>query len=696
MINPRQFLLPAFLATLLFLGFMNLDFIIDKYYVEKLTDIEISSSHVMKPSENCTDPEFSGFNLDDTDKLEYLRGKIATHPELWGFSEERGNSLFPPFTYPNCSDIIPKAEGEIDFDAKNGFFSMLCPNMSEAVYVLGPEKANLFTNHFEIESTLEIKTYNNKVKLEDHHEWVYASCKLGRDGFELFDMKPRFREDDYQSDFLGTRTYGKPLTIAMLALDSFSRRHFFRKVPKTVELLNAWEKNKVFKIFDLKIHNIQGWDTARNQAFIFGEDFPGISREPEYIDKFGEEAIWTMMRKQGFKSLLGFEACAVKMHRMIGMHPDADHVVNPFYCAATVLTNYDSGKDNGRVQRCIGQHMSHYYLMKYSLEFAKIYNNRNKFIYNHFTAAHEYTGQHASTIDDDLVWYLNELIEQSKKTGNELIIFLGGDHGMRYGNFLGDPEALQEQRLCSMYLIARENYYKQFENSLEILEHNSRRLTTKGDLRKTLLAISGLPTKTRNSRYYVNLMEEYVRDDRTCKDANIRRVFCSHYDLRELPKNFYDSQFDYRNRTESEVRNMITQAVLNTIEALNLKTYVNKFGPAGYYCKKLVLAKINEVLTEKHIEEESTVKILFSVTASEAAEFNLWFEMLDYEKVKTDLKRLDSIHFPIHYRGKKIMANVIRIDRTDSYAGPCEKVATSVGLDAEMCICNPERFEELS
>lgn len=685
--------MPALLATLLFLGFMNLDYIIVKYYVEKLADIEISSSHVMKPSENCTNPKFSGFYLNDTDKLEYLRGRVATLPELWGYSEERGNSLFPPFTYPNCSDVVPKADGEINFDAKNGFFSMICPNMSEAVYLLGPDKDMLFTNQFDIESTLDIKPYEDQVKLEDHHEWVLASCKSGRDGFELFDMKPRFREDDYQSNFLDTRTDGRPLTIAMLAIDSFSRRHFFRKLPKTVELLNAWEKNKVFKIFDLKIHNIQGWDTGRNQAYIFGEEFPGISQEPEYVDKFGDEAIWTMMREQGFKSLLGFEACAVKMHKMIGMRPAADHVVNPFYCAATLLTDYDSDKYNGKVQRCMGQHMSHYYLMKYSLEFAEMYSNRNKFIYNHFTAAHEYTGQHASTIDDDLIWYLNELIEHSKKTGNELIIFLGGDHGMRYGNFLGDPEALQEQRLCSMFIIARESYYNKFENSLEILEHNSQRLTTKGDLRKTLLAISGLPTKTRKSKHYVNLLEEYVRDDRTCKDAKIRRVFCSHYDLREMPKNLYHPHFEYRNRTESEVNKMITQAVLNTIEAINFKMYANNIGPAGYYCQKLVLSKINEVLTEKHIEKESIIKIVFSVTANKKAEFNVWFQMLDYESMKLDDKLTTNIHFPIHYRGKRLMAKVIRIDRTDSYHGPCEKVATSVGLDAELCICNPDRLK---
>ena len=687
----KRIVLPAFLAVFLFIGFIELEYYFNKYYIEELTDIEISSSHISKPADTDPDSDFSSlpFNLNDTDKLEHLRGKISTLPELWGYSEERGNSLFPPFTYPNCSDVNAEPEGSIDLDVENGWFSMYCANMTEAIYVLGPDKDMLFTNQFDIEGYMNISKYNDTVQLEDQHEWVLASCKGGRDGFELFDMKPKFREDSNDFNFADPKTDGKPLVIAMITIDSFSRRHFYRKLPKTVELLNSWEKNKVFKIFDLKIHNIQGWDTARNQAYIFGEDFPGFKSNPKFNDRFQEEAIWNMLKKQGFKSLLGFEACAVKMHRMLGMHPEADHVVNPFYCAATLLTNYDSDKKLGKVQRCMGQHMSHYYLMKYSIEFDNIYKNRNKWIYNHFTAAHEYTGQHASTLDDDLVWYIQELIKSSKKNGNELVIFLGGDHGMRYGNFLGDPEALQEQRLCAMFIIGQHKYFDQFENAYEILEHNSNRLTTKGDLRKTVLALAGLPTTTRNSNYYVNLFEEKVKDKRTCNNAYISRVFCSNYDLREVPEHFYESKISSLNRTESDLGTMIAQVATNTIEALNLKTYTSTHSPAGYYCKKLVLDEIIQVLSEKHIIEQSIVKISFKVTASKTAEFNIWYEVLSMETANdVDGK----MQFPLHYRGNKMMANVIRIDRTDAYKGPCEQIASSAELNPEFCICNPDRL----
>lgn len=38
-------------------------------------------------------------------------------------------------------------------------------------------------------------------------------------------------------------------------------------------------------------------------------------------DLFGDEAIWNILGKQGFVTLLGLDACAHKMYRILGRLP---------------------------------------------------------------------------------------------------------------------------------------------------------------------------------------------------------------------------------------------------------------------------------------------------------------------------------------------------------------------------------------
>jgi hypothetical protein len=57
----------------------------------------------------------------------------------------------------------------------------------------------------------------------------------------------------------------------MVGIDSFSRRHFYRKLPTTVNYLNKLRKNENYTVFDFKIHNVMGTDTAENLSNLFGK-----------------------------------------------------------------------------------------------------------------------------------------------------------------------------------------------------------------------------------------------------------------------------------------------------------------------------------------------------------------------------------------------------------------------------------------
>ena len=50
--------------------------------------------------------------------------------------------------------------------------------------------------------------------------------------------------------------------------------------------------------------------------------------------------------------------------------------------------------------------MSHKYMLDYTYSVSNLNPGANMWIYNHINTAHEETGQHAATLDDDLADFL--------------------------------------------------------------------------------------------------------------------------------------------------------------------------------------------------------------------------------------------------------------------------------------------------
>ena len=50
--------------------------------------------------------------------------------------------------------------------------------------------------------------------------------------------------------------------------------------------------------------------------------------------------------------------------------------------------------------------MGHRWTMDYSLDWMNLYSQNNQWIYNHYTSAHEYTGQHTATLDLDVPTFI--------------------------------------------------------------------------------------------------------------------------------------------------------------------------------------------------------------------------------------------------------------------------------------------------
>ena len=443
------------------------------------------------------------------DTLNYLNhSQIAAAPSCYGYSLSKGRKLFPYKRFPKCSSLLRKPpKGNIQLDYQNEYLEMSC----KGKYLMGPRQNKTMSSP--ISEEWQPLAYKEPQRLEPQTEFALGACG---EEFNIMQTFPRFKEEAYNratgiAESLELKKE-KPLHILMLGLDSFSRHHFYRKLIETTSYLREISLESNWEVSDFTLHNIQGADTSENLSFFLGEYFQENS--------LGGEPIWNLLRSKGFVTMMGFDSCSYKIYKTLGENPQTDHLVNSFYCALSRATGLSQHKTE-TAQKCVGDQMAHWYLMNYISHFSKIYKGANQWIYAHFDTAHEITGQQGQALDDDLVEFLKNYFKVHSEDAN-VVVYLVADHGMRFGNFGTDLEAIQEHRLPAFFLLTP----KSILNSA--LAHNSHKLTTKGDLRRSIFFLvkwqTGLDTPSA-SQYY-DLFSERIPDNRTCKDAHILGWFC--------------------------------------------------------------------------------------------------------------------------------------------------------------------------
>ena len=72
-----------------------------------------------------------------------------------------------------------------------------------------------------------------------------------------------------------------PLTVIMLVIDSMSRSHFYRRLPKTLKFLNSTSPKNI-TITDFKLHNIIGSNSIPNvYSVLTGRPYLPMSSETQ-------------------------------------------------------------------------------------------------------------------------------------------------------------------------------------------------------------------------------------------------------------------------------------------------------------------------------------------------------------------------------------------------------------------------------
>jgi Protein of unknown function (DUF229) len=209
------------------------------------------------------------FSIDDTNKLSE-NANLTCNPSNFGYSVANGEFVFPDHLYPLCNETV-KNYPEMIFDYKSNRFTMKCKT-GTPYYVLEPpdRKGRLF-QYSEMAEILKKIKYTGPVQLTIE-EFAIGSCDgdLFNNGIHF----PRLKKDVYDqalNKMESLKVKEKPLIVIMLTIDSYSRRHFFRKLPKTLKYLNSL--NSSYAVFDFKLHNEFAGSSTENMVPIFSGIF---------------------------------------------------------------------------------------------------------------------------------------------------------------------------------------------------------------------------------------------------------------------------------------------------------------------------------------------------------------------------------------------------------------------------------------
>ena len=469
------------------------------------------------------------FSLDDTSSLPSLH--LACSPSSYGYSKERGEQLFPYHGYPNCSVTTGITDTYLHIDRELNLLSMNCPWNSFGQYVAGPIDNRTLVLHDDVVTKWEIMGYWKPVDAEQI-DFGLGGCS-GEKYFQQAFLAPKKNVKAFEEAKKKMKEGERPKIIYFLTLDSVSRRHFFRKLPKVAEFFNNLnETHPDFAVYDFKLHNVIGGNSVANQVPIFGGIEQFLTKFPgnQDVDRLGKHAIWNIIREKGYISLFGMEDCDHYFSVSLGKSIKVDYSVRQFYCAVKQFSPIGFELHNIYMQRCLAGYQTHYYMLNYTHNLVAMNQGVNQWLYVHLNAAHEGSGLHAETLNYDIKEFLTRFLDDYGKN-NDIIIILQADHGMNYGISLGEIDGYQEKKLPCLFIIASKSLLDKYPVSYNSLAVNSQRFTSKLDLRETMLYLAGITEKT---KYSINLLNEIAPNYRTCLHTHIDDWECSCNPMVEL------------------------------------------------------------------------------------------------------------------------------------------------------------------
>ncbi|XP_078380443.1 uncharacterized protein LOC144663392 [Oculina patagonica] len=328
------------------------------------------------------------------------------------------------------------------------------------------------------------------------------------------------------------------VNVNIVLLDSVSRSHFYRSLPKTVKTLRSLAGRSDVapaRVYDFELFQAVHGHTTHNEHAMFtgkllppidpNEDAPSVRADVLFghFKRAGYQTMWQedLCWKEGWglaTDLVAedWEELQVKLNESFidntGLTHSSCEVLAPFGTDAPF-----SGPKGDQI--CFNGKLQHSYFLQYSIDtlntIASSKTSRPLLSYTALNVGHDDTGLRIQSLDSDLARYVSTVANDE----NTLTIILA-DHGNTYTEY---TYAILEGRFemfhPSLFVIVPNKVADLLgREALSALEVNQRRLITMIDLHHSLLPLAGPLAGFVNP---VGLFTP-ISANRTCNDVELR------------------------------------------------------------------------------------------------------------------------------------------------------------------------------
>jgi hypothetical protein len=625
---------------------------------------------------------------------------ILSTPFSYGYSLEQANSIFKTRKFVDCAlnrynPIVKISNSTLEVEC----------NRYPAQYFIGNEREKEIFGKIDYKPKWILFGDRTVIDLEDK-EFAMIKCSLFVKQAYLinkFSSSASNRAKNITANLIessNSQSY-KPLGVYILTLDSVSRRHFFRKLKKSVEYLNSTiVDSENFVLYDFLINNVHGGSTQANLVnMLLGKNFDihnlelslehakGNENNDEFFKGVQEKSLWKIYEKKGFVTLFSFETIYNYFNNDIGKKLYTDHAVLSFWNAATKVFNY---WDFMTKQRCLGTKNASKYQLDYLSSFIKNYAGHNKFAYFHSPIAHEETATVIETLDNDLLTFFEDFFEYYKNNDEDFVLFVNADHGRVVNEWDKTLEGIIEHKLPVGFFITKQDTIKRMgEDVHSNMLHNTERLVSRLDWFLTFSQLANLPydglwKNTSNfsalkqqmyNQNAVSLLTERIKDNRTCEEVDISDLMCS-------CKKYTPISLD-----SSLLKEHISELVKSQLHELN------EFIIDGNHCKRLESAYfLSFSVMQLKSEAEGgnqLFKLVFNVKQNPKALIEFLFyaaEQQEFRKKKFNFNNNPQQLVPFHTASGLVnyAIQVMSYKRIDNYN--CGDLASRL-ITHNMCVC---------
>ncbi|XP_075462075.1 uncharacterized protein LOC142497724 isoform X2 [Ascaphus truei] len=429
----------------------------------------------------------------------------------------------------------------------------ICKKCSPVFIGLYLSEIGEYTWH-KLHSTEELASFVNSELLVDfqnhysHMGYCLIQC-TNEDGkfiSQLLILPPIFRPTSIQ--FRSVQSQSPLLNVNILLLDSLSRHHFYRTLPKTIKTFIDLNEHR-FKsghVFDFElVQGIKGRTFESLQA-LFGGDattlpiFNAFELPPKRVDlietlgKFKAHSYetlymedmcwlgeWGLVKEQRAMNLSAPYSERVKLFNEAVHRAGIDRVDVSYSSCLVLQENKVKDVFHGPDSICYNGIHQHTYFFQYMEYFISRFSSLHKptFTFLILDTSHEDTGIRIKQLDEDLAIYTTFLAHQTNT-----VSFILSDHGNTYGRFVSASSESQVEVFHPLLFVMVPDEASKIlgDGKMKSLDINQNRLVSLIDVHYTLKGLLPYAEKVYGKlpKYNINIdgLLSPVSPARTCRD----------------------------------------------------------------------------------------------------------------------------------------------------------------------------------